>query len=265
VSVEILQGDAREILAGLPPLSVDSIVTSPPYADARSDYSHVSLAEYPEWTGRWAEAAYGVVRHNLILNLGRRFKKGEENDYHEKARDACREVGWKWIDTVMWHKPNANPLIKPYLTPAHEYAYWLAKDVKAYRGTDDVRTPYAPGSVARLHRGWDKNTVVKGDHAKRRGRVHPLGARPKSVFVTTTGREKGNPHPAPMPLLFAEFLVLLSTPAGGTVCDPFAGSGTTATAALHHGRSAVLIDDSPIWTKWLEERFTTDADPRMSA
>jgi site-specific DNA-methyltransferase (adenine-specific) len=42
-----------------------------------------------------------------------------------------------------------------------------------------------------------------------------------------------------------QYLVRLVTPPGGTVLDPFAGTGTTAEAAVHEGTRAVLIEREP--------------------
>jgi site-specific DNA-methyltransferase (adenine-specific) len=248
-------GDALEVLPSLERVSVDSIVTSPPYADARSDVTHVDLEHYAAWTREWAGAALPVVRSNLLLNLGRRWVGGLQSAYHIWALNACIEAGWHWVDEIIWSKPNANPLGSSHLVNAHEYVYWLARDPKTcYRGYDEVRTPYKPESVARLSRKWDRHTAVKGHTRPRAGKMHPLGARPRSVVEFTTGKEKGNPHPAPMPLDLADWLVRLSTPPGGTVLCPFGGSGTVGLAAQRTGRDAVIIEIEERWLDVARER-----------
>lgn len=49
-------------------------------------------------------------------------------------------------------------------------------------------------------------------------------------------------HPTVKPLSLMRWLVRLITPPGGTVLDPFAGSGTTGEAAVLEGFHAVLIE-----------------------
>jgi len=46
------------------------------------------------------------------------------------------------------------------------------------------------------------------------------------------GLEDSNPHPTVKPTSLMRYLIKLVTPAGGTVLDPFTGSGSTGKAAL---------------------------------
>jgi site-specific DNA-methyltransferase (adenine-specific) len=54
---------------------------------------------------------------------------------------------------------------------------------------------------------------------------------------------EGNDHPTVKPLgLMKYLLTLLSTPTGGVILDPFAGSGTTALAAKQLGRHCICVE-----------------------
>lgn len=61
--------------------------------------------------------------------------------------------------------------------------------------------------------------------------------------VKNVSAEKVN-HPCQLPAAMVSRIVRLACPEGGTVLDPFAGSGTTARAAIKSGRRAVLIEQS---------------------
>jgi len=52
----------------------------------------------------------------------------------------------------------------------------------------------------------------------------------------------GNDHLTVKPVALMSYLVKLLTPVGGTVLDPFAGSGTTGVAALQDGFNAILME-----------------------
>jgi len=55
-------------------------------------------------------------------------------------------------------------------------------------------------------------------------------------------RGEGNTHPTVKPLKLMRYLVRLITPPGGTVLDPFAGSGTTLLAAEQEGFDSIGIE-----------------------
>lgn len=64
--------------------------------------------------------------------------------------------------------------------------------------------------------------------------------------ASAADRGPGNNHPTVKPLKLIEYLVgLVSTPTGGTILDPFLGSGTTAVAAIRAGRPMIGIEQKP--------------------
>ncbi|HPM82553.1 MAG TPA: site-specific DNA-methyltransferase [Candidatus Anammoximicrobium sp.] len=56
------------------------------------------------------------------------------------------------------------------------------------------------------------------------------------------GHKLCHENEAPFPEALAEWFIRSFCPPGGTVLDPFVGSGTTAAVALMHGRNAIGID-----------------------
>jgi DNA modification methylase len=55
----------------------------------------------------------------------------------------------------------------------------------------------------------------------------------------------GSKHPTVKPVDLMRWLVRLVTPPGGTILDPFAGTGTTGEAAYREGFNAILIEREP--------------------
>lgn len=66
----------------------------------------------------------------------------------------------------------------------------------------------------------------------------------------------GSKHPTVKPIALMQHLVRHITPPGGTVLDPFAGSGTTAEAALREGMNCILMEAEPEYITFLEGRFS---------
>ena len=243
--VELYQGNALEVLPTLPDGHVDAVVTSPPYLDARPDYAAFAAHDYGELFDELKRVCTGP----MLFNVGRLWRDNVELLWWHRVIEAAALAGIPHADTVVWAKVNGNPIQGAVLSNAHEYV--LLFGTPAMFDTDAVRTEYAAGSVERLRRRWVASISVKGDGVHRNGprreakrgerrQANELGARGSSVVVVETGRHKGNPHPAPMALHLAEYLVRLS--GGRRVLDPFAGSGTTALAARAHGRESVLIE-----------------------
>jgi site-specific DNA-methyltransferase (adenine-specific) len=107
------------------------------------------------------------------------------------------------------------------------------------------------------HTGMD-GTVCYGEY----GRV-AFGARNDSgsaarFFYTAKADSSdrlGSKHPTVKPIDLMQWLCRLITPPGGTVLDPFAGTGTTGEAAWREGMKAVLIER--------EDEYQADIARRM--
>lgn len=68
---------------------------------------------------------------------------------------------------------------------------------------------------------------------------------PGSFQAEGTDKSARNNHPTVKPTALMRYLCRLVTPPGGTILDPFAGSGSTGKAAMLEGFEATLIEESP--------------------
>lgn len=71
-------------------------------------------------------------------------------------------------------------------------------------------------------------------------------------------------HPAPFPVEIPRRLIRMFSFTGDTVVDPFAGTGTTAVAAIHTGRHSISIDIEPSYIDMIEARLDKEAGLRAS-
>lgn len=81
------------------------------------------------------------------------------------------------------------------------------------------------------------------------------------------GSEKApaqNNHPTVKPVALMEYLIKMITRAGGTVLDPFAGSGTTGVAAVKAGCKYVLIEMQPEYCEIIKARINATKQQQLT-
>jgi DNA modification methylase len=183
---------------------------------------------------------------------------------------ALQADGWWLRQDIIWHKPNPMPeSVTDRCTKAHEYIFLLAKSERYYYDGEAVKEMFADarmgnpgggGQYARecpypnTHDGqqsglakgkWNEN----GEHSGRNRR---------SVWTVAT-----QPFPGAHFAVFPEKLItpciLAGCPKGGTVLDPFGGSGTTGVVAAKHGRKSILIDLNPEYCDMARKRIDAAA------
>lgn len=303
MSWEVRQGDCLDLMRAMEPASVDAIVTSPPYADQRDYVRAAAGADTRNFTGSATMTASRRQRRDaptrfvqehlaprleemlricapagsLMLNLGVIMRDGEEHPYADDALALARSMGWRLLHRMVWHKPNSIPLShQTYLHLKHEWVFWLAPSIDAYRGYDvDTRTAHSETSLRRIEQPY---MTRKDQRYMRRGKthgLHPDGARPATLYqadysaedlavfdavlAAAVGRESGIDHPAIMALKMALQLVSLAAPAGALVFDPYCGAGTTGVAALRRGRRFLGLELEERYVQLASERIRDDA------
>jgi site-specific DNA-methyltransferase (adenine-specific) len=78
---------------------------------------------------------------------------------------------------------------------------------------------------------------------------------PGSFQSPNTDRSSENHHPTVKPTALMAYLVKLVTPPGGTVLDPFMGSGSTGKACMQEGFDFIGIDMTPEYVAIAEARI----------
>jgi len=264
----IIQGDAGELLARLPQSSIDLFFTSPPYADARS-YSRIHPDHYVEWFLPFAEAMLNAAKESgsLILNIKNRVAKqgplkGQRHPYVYELVLALQRLGWRWIETYIWAKPNAVPgKFGPRTKDSFEYVYHFARGLKPYFDLEAVRVPYKADIAEITRRKLDtlgrRNTKAGFGRDRTKTYLHG-GADPGNVVTVpqTYNQYRGVAHTAAMPEGLAEFFIKMATPEGGIVIDPFAGGGTTIVVARRLRRKAAGFE--------IHEQFVEEARRRIA-
>jgi site-specific DNA-methyltransferase (adenine-specific) len=88
---------------------------------------------------------------------------------------------------------------------------------------------------------------AKATRAEREAGCEQLPKRPVQFYTGKhhPPKQRHNLHPTVKPIYLMRWLVALVTPPGGTVLDPFAGSGSSGAAALVEGRRFLGIEREP--------------------
>tara|TARA_R100000781_G_scaffold99714_1_gene63297 strand:+ start:934 stop:1920 length:987 start_codon:yes stop_codon:yes gene_type:complete len=180
---------------------------------------------------------------------------------------ALQADGWYLRQDIIWHKPNPMPeSVTDRCTKAHEYIFLLSKQAKYYYDNEAIKED----CVGKDERKWSDTydnvgSVVQGDtnadikRTKRYSKDGSFKRNKRSVWTVTTKPFKGA-HFATFPMDLIEPCVLAGCPEGGTVLDPFGGSGTTAVVANSHNRDAILIELNEEYIEIAKERIAPDGD-----
>lgn len=248
----IVPGDCLDVLADMPADSVDLIVTSPPYADARRrTYGGIKPADYVDWFAPRAAEMLRVLKPtgSLVLNIKEKALDGERHTYVlELILHLRREIGFRWVEEYVWHKTTAAPGKWKYrFRDAWERILHFAKTRNVKMHQEAVMVPTGDWTKARL-KNMSDNDRSRQESATRSGVGRRISAWEGRTLAYPSNVLHASPvahntgHSAPFPEWLPEFFIKLFTDPGDLVLDPFAGSGTTSRVALRLGRRAVGIE-----------------------
>jgi DNA modification methylase len=171
---------------------------------------------------------------------------------------ALQADGWWLRQDIIWSKPNPMPeSVEDRCTKSHEYIFLLSKKAHYYYNHEAIKEPTADLGKTNIRFGGNKyGDSTDPKHATKSGNLYTdTGLKNKrSVWVVNTKGYKGA-HFAVYPKKLIEPCVLAGCPEGGTVLDPFTGSGTTAIVALENNRNFVGTELNPEYIKIAENRI----------
>jgi DNA modification methylase len=284
----VLIGDCIESMRGLPDQSVHTCVTSPPYFGLR-DYGmpgQIGLEDTPEaFVARLVDVFREVRRvlrddGTLWLNLGDSFAKDKNIlGIPWRVAFALQANGWYLRQDIIWHKPNPMPeSVTDRCTKAHEYIFMLSKSARYFYDAASVKEPAKyVGITGQDASGFKDAKKFDGKHSDKQrghGRRHAgfndrwdamsraeqcSGLRNRRSVWTVATRPFAGAHFATFPPDLIEPCILAGCPVGGTVLDPFGGSGTTAGVALRNSRNAILCELNPTYAAMMHDRVSSIA------
>lgn len=252
-------GDCLDVMKALPDDSIDLVVTSPPYADARKHtYGGIPPEEYVQWFSDRGKHILRVLKPtgSFVLNIKERAKDGERHTYVLDLILALkRDVGFRWVEEYIWHKTTAAPGKWKYrFRDSWERLLHFSKTENLKMNQDAVKVPIGNWTKKRL-KNMSQNDLARQESATKskvgrcianwdgKSQVYPTNVLHKSPVAHNTG------HSAAFPEWLPEFFINLFTDEGDTVLDPFLGSGTTYRVSAQMNRKPIGIElnrDAPL-------------------
>ena len=292
-------GDALEQLRHLPPESVHTCVTSPPYYNLR-DYgaagqigNEASVEEYLQSLVSVFREVRRVLRADgtLWVNMGDSYATRSGSQPPTNTRNSCghtakhtprgykykdligvpwqlafalRADGWYLRQDIIWNKSNCMPeSVRDRCTKSHEYIFLLSKSERYYFDAAAISEPvtstkgnartFRGGGAYTGGRSHDNSAQVKREsHGNRENQTGRRNKR--DVWTVSTNGFRGA-HFAVFPEKLIEPCILAGSPLGGTVLDPFAGSGTTGVVAKRLWRDFIGCEINPDYAQMATERI----------
>ena len=231
--VTLWHGDMREIVPGLDPVSC--VVTDPPYGET-------SLG-WDRWPSGWLDVAARASNSMWCFGSLRLFGI---------AFAEFLAAGWAYSQDIVWEKHNGSGFASDRFKRVHEHAtHW-------YRGT-----------WAEIYHDTPTTADATARYVRRKARPAHTGYVEASSYTS----EDGGPrlmrsvlqvrsmhgraiHPTEKPVGILDPLIRYACKPGGTVLDPFAGSGATAEAARQSGRRAILVEADESYCELIARRMS---------
>jgi DNA modification methylase len=164
---------------------------------------------------------------------------------------ALRADGWYLRQDIIWAKPNPMPeSVRDRCTKAHEYIFLLSKSPRYWYDAEAIKEEgsgvgggacIGPQTKAGFSKIDDGHASIGGAsmvQSRRYDRPDYKTRNRRSVWTVATCPYP-EAHFATFPPDLIEPCILAGCPEGGTVFDPFTGSGTTGEVCIQHGRRFV--------------------------
>lgn len=236
--VSLYEGETLDLLRQLPDESAQLVITSPPYNLAK-EYERNRRRSTEEYVAEQAPVIAECVRvlrqgGSLCWEVGNHVADGRILPIDLLLYPTfAAHTALALRNRIVWHFEHGLHCAKRF-SGRYEVILWFTKGDAYAFDLDPVRVPQKyPGK-----RAWKGAKV--GEYTG-----NPLGKNPGDVWIfpnVKANHIEKTIHPCQFPIELVERFVLATTAPGDLVVDPYMGVGTTACAAVLHGRRAAGAD-----------------------
>lgn len=273
---KIIHGDCIEEMRKLDAESVDAVVTDPPYAEIDRDYGRLTE---PDWH-ELMDAAVEECRRVLNPSGSAVFILQPNSERVGKMRLWLWEFVVRWgkrwglVQDAYWWNHATAPTVHSQrrfglLRPSMTWCVWLG-EADCYRNQIAVLSKPSPSMDAASREDRALRVRPSGQSIRvgrigctvdSRGGSTPYNCLP--IANTNSSDSAGsNGHGAGTPYHLAAWWCRYLCPPGGTVLDPFLGSGTTALACHDEELSCIGIEREADYVEIARRRLERHQQPR---
>lgn len=182
---------------------------------------------------------------SALFVIGPNYSKaGKMNTWHLEFVLHCSKV-WNVVQDAYWVKPSSFPggasTQLDLMRSAVEWCVWVGNP-DCYRNQSAVLRKYSDSYMNKIHNSQriQDSAGLSRQHFAYKGKQLGKGSTPFNYTIHPTASYDG--HPACYPASLASWWMDYICPPGGSIIDPFSGSGTTGEVALLTDRSYVGIE-----------------------
>jgi adenine-specific DNA-methyltransferase len=245
----IALGDCRELLASIPTMSVDLVVSSPPYNLGKEYESKVALEKYLSEQEKVLAECCRVLKPtgSIFWQVGAFADSGLLVPLDVRFFPMLERLGMIPRNRIIWARQHGLHASRKF-SCRHETILWFTKGGDYKFHLDTIRVPQK----------WQNKKHFRGD---RRGELscNPDGKNPGDIWMFRNvkhNHEEQTIHPCQFPEDMIARIVLSTTDEGDVVLDPYMGTGTVAVVAKDHNRHFIGAELDPEYHKAATQRLS---------
>jgi len=220
-------GSAEELIKRVEDISVDLILTDPPYfvSENKTDIKFKDRSDIKKDQAEWDKQKIEVLL-KVIPDMYRVLRDGgsiyimTQDSLIGILQNELSKAGFVPHATIVWHKTNPSPgAVKTQFCSSCEYIIFATKGKK---------------HTFNIENGWNRHNFIEG--------------------AICMGSERYL-HPTQKPTYLFEQLMKISSNRGDTILDPFAGTGTSGVIAKKLERNFLLFEKEERYINIIKARL----------